>query len=126
MSHFTTIKTQIRDVQALQAACTELGLNILEKAEARGFGDQRRHGDLVIQLHGPYDIAVNLEADGSYGLSTDWWLGHVEREVGKDFGRLLQAYAIHKASMEARQRGYTVKRESLHDGSVKLTIGGLS
>ena len=37
-------------------------------------------------LKGPYDIALNKQPDGSYGLTTDWWDGHVEKEVGKDYG----------------------------------------
>ena len=30
--------------------------------------------------------------------------GHVEAEVGKDYGRLLQLYAVHKAQIEARKK----------------------
>ena len=37
MSHFTTIKTQIRDVEALRMAVKELGLTLAENASARGY-----------------------------------------------------------------------------------------
>jgi len=43
MSHFTTIKTQIKDINALRAACTELGLPLLENAAARGYAASTRH-----------------------------------------------------------------------------------
>ncbi|MBL9159521.1 MAG: hypothetical protein JNJ70_18700, partial [Verrucomicrobiales bacterium] len=86
MSHFTTILTQIRDVDALEAACAELGVELLRNTEARGFANSTRHGELVVRLKGPYDIAANRTNpnDGTepYELSTDWWNGHVEREVG--------------------------------------------
>jgi hypothetical protein len=59
MSHITTIKTQIKDINALRAACTELGLPLLENASARGYAESTRHGDYVIKLGGPYDIAVD-------------------------------------------------------------------
>ena len=36
MSHFTTINTQIKDINALRDACKELGLEVLPDAEARG------------------------------------------------------------------------------------------
>ena len=49
----------------------------------------------------------------------------MEKEVGKDYGKLLQLYGVHKAMREARQRGYSVQRASLNDGSVKITIGGM-
>ncbi len=123
MSHFTEIKTQVRDINALRAACDELGLTLLDNAHARGYGHRTRAGEHVIRLKGPYDIAVNKTPDGSYGLTTDWWGGHVEREVGANYGRLLQLYGVHKTRLEARRKGYTLKRQTLADGAIKLTIG---
>ena len=122
MSHFTTIKTQIKDIAALRLACTELGLNLLQNADARGYGAEVRHGDFVIQLAGPYDIAVNLQADQTFGLTTDWWDGHVEGVVGKDYSKLLQLYAVHKASTEARKKGFSVLRRPQKNGEIKLIL----
>jgi hypothetical protein len=122
MSHFTSIQTQIKDIEALRGACGELGLSLLANARARGFGGNLEHGDYVIQLKGPYDIAANRQPEGTYGLSTDWWEGHVEREVGPNFGRLLQLYTVHKATREARKRGLTVQRTQRSDGSIKLCL----
>ncbi len=39
MSHFTTIKTQIKDINALRAVCQELKLELLHDAEALGYND---------------------------------------------------------------------------------------
>jgi hypothetical protein len=50
LSHFTTIQTQIKDIEALRSACRELGLSLLPNTEARGFANQTRHGDFVIRL----------------------------------------------------------------------------
>ena len=125
MSHFATVNTQIRDLEALGKACGELGITVLKNAEARGYGSNHRRGDAVLRLKGPYDIAVNKQPDGTYGLTTDWWGGHVEKEVGTNYGRLLQLYAVHKAQIEARKKGMTVRRQSLKDGGIKLTIGGM-
>ena len=44
MSHFTTIQTQIRDAAALRDACQELGVELIENAEARGYGSNKRKG----------------------------------------------------------------------------------
>jgi hypothetical protein len=125
MSHFTTIQTQIRDASALREACRELGIELIENAEARGYGSNKRKGDLVIKLHGPYDVSVNRQPDGSLGLTTDWWGKHVEKEVGKGYGKLLQLYGVCKAQAEAKRKGYTTRRQSLKDGSIKITIGGV-
>lgn len=125
MSHFTTIKTEIRDIEALQSACSELGLNLAANAQARGYLNNQLQGDCVVQLKGPYDVALNRQPDGAFQLTCDWWEGHVEKEVGKNYGRLLQLYGVHKAMREARRKGYIVQRKSQQDGSIKLVIGGV-
>ena len=123
MSHFTTIETQIRDIQALQDACKEIGLELAVNTVARGYGRSTRQGDYVIRLKGPYDIALNKQPDGTYGLTTDWWQGHVEKEVGRNYGRLLQLSGVHKTIRESLQRGYRVKRSAAQDGSIRVTVG---
>ena len=125
MSHFTSIATQIKDIAALKGACKELGIDVLENAEARGYSTNKIKGEYVLRLKGPYDIALNKQPDGTYGLTTDWWDGHVEKEVGTNYGRLLQLYAVHKATAEARKRGHSVQRKRQKNGSIKLVIGGV-
>ena len=125
MSHFTTIQTQIKDIEALRQACGELGFTLLPNSEARGYYENKIKGDFVIRLRGPYDIALNRQPDGSYGFTADLWAGHVEQEVGKGYGRLLQLYAVHKATREARKNGHFVTRSQKQDGSIKLVIAGV-
>jgi hypothetical protein len=125
MSHFTTIETQVKDIEALKAACNELGLAVVQNGQARGYGDRTHQGEYVIKLKGPFDIALNRQVNGSYQLITDWWDGHVEKEVGKNFGQLLQLYGVHKTTAEARRKGYSVSRGILKDGAIKLCIGGV-
>lgn len=125
MSHFTIIKTQIKDIEALQSAVSELGLRLIPNTTARGFIHQTVKGEFVIRLKGPYDIAVNRQPDQTYGLTTDWWDGKVEQEVGTNFVRLLQLYGVHKATMEARKKGWSVLRKQQPNGAIKLTLATL-
>ncbi len=125
VSHFTTIKTQIKDLKALRAACQELGLALVPNAQARGYNDNQIKAEQVIRLKGPYDIALNQQKDGSFGFTADFWDGHVEKEVGPNYGKLIQLYGVHKATIEARKKGHLVKRASLADGSIKLVIAGV-
>ena len=125
MSHFTDVETEIRDVIALQAACNELGFELLENAKARGYGKSHIKGEYVIKLKGPYDIALNRNKETTFALTTDWWNGNVEKEVGHKFGKLLQFYGVCKARAEAQAKGYTTRRQLLKDGNIKLTIGGI-
>jgi hypothetical protein len=125
MSHFTTITTQIKDINALRASCNELGLGLIQNSSARRYINNQIKGEYVIQLKGPYDIAVNKNQDGTYGLTTDWWDGHVEKEVGANFGKLLQLYGVHKTMLEARKKGLSVLRRAKQDGSIKLVVMGV-
>jgi hypothetical protein len=122
MSHFTTIKTQIKDIEALRSVCQEMGLSLLQNAEARGYYENKTKGDYVIRLKGPYDIALNKQPDGSFGLTADLWQGHVETEVGQGYGKLLQLYGVHKAIREARKKGHMVTRSQQQNGAIKLSI----
>ncbi len=126
MSHFTTIQTQIRDLTALSEACSELGVSLVPDADCRGYAGITRKAPHVIRLKGPYDIAVEPSKanDGTHGLTTDWWDGHVAREVGEGYGRLLQSYGVHKTEREARLRGLRTTRRVETDGSILLTLEG--
>ena len=131
MSHFTTIQTQIKDLDALHGACTELGLKLVPDSTCRGYAGVVRQAPYVIKLKGPYDIAVEpaKDKDGkgndrTYGLTTDWWDGHVAKEVGIGYGRLLQSYGVHKTIREASLRGLRTTRHTQVDGSILLTLEG--
>ena len=126
MSHFTTIQTRIKDLDALICACVELKLKLVPNSTCRGYAGVVRQAPYVIKLRGPYDIAVepSKEKDGTYGLTTDWWDGHVAKEVGTGYGRLLQAYGVHKTIREAHLRGLRSTRRVEADGSILLTLEG--
>ena len=106
-------------------ACQELGLTLLQNAEARGYYENKTKGDYVVQLKGPYDIALNKQPDGTFGLTADLWQGHVEKEVGQGYGKLLQLYGVHKATIEARKKGLSVLRRQQQNGSIKLVLMGV-
>ena len=125
MSHFTTVKTQIKDIAALRSACAELGLTVKQNAQARGYYENKTKGDYVIKLKGPYDIALNQQPDGSFGITADLWEGHVEKEVGKNYGKLMQLYGVHKVAIEARKKGLSVLRRPQQNGSIKLVLMGV-
>src|SRR5436305_6550020 len=122
MSRFATNKTQIKDIDALRSAVQEMGLSLLQKTTARGYYENNIKGDYVVRLKGPYDIAVNKQKDGTFDLTCDWWDGHVEKEVGQNYGKLLQLYGVHKAIREAKRKGHLVQRRQQENGAIKLII----
>ena len=44
--------------------------------------------------------------------------------MGKNYGRLLQYYGVHKATREARRKGYTVRQHT--DGSLAIDAVGFT
>ena len=53
MSHFTEIKTQIKDIEALRLAVKELGLTLLQNTEARGLLREQNQRQLRHQAERP-------------------------------------------------------------------------
>ena len=122
MSHIVVIKTQVRDPAALAAACTRLGLAAPTQGIAELFSGNA--SGLLVNLPGwRFPVVVDIQAGQvHYDNFNGAWGNQTELD------RLLQAYAIEKARIEARKAGHAVTEQPLPDGSVKLTIhlGGAS
>lgn len=116
MSHVVTIRTEVRDKEAIIAACRRLSLPQPVEASHKLFSSTVT--GLGVQLPGWRYPAVCNVATGSvqYDTFEGRW-GDV-----RELHRLIQAYSIAKATIEARKRGHTVSEQPLADGSIKLTI----
>jgi hypothetical protein len=116
MSHIVTIKTEIRDPAALAAACTRLGLKQPVHGTAQLYSNQAT-GEIVELPKWTYPVVINTQLRQ---LSYDNYGGAWGDQ--KELDKLLQAYAVEKAKLEARKVGHTVTEQTLADGSIKLTI----
>lgn len=57
MSHFSQIKTQIRNVESLKDALSELGLDWKQgPREVRGYRGQKQNAEITIEQDNGYDI----------------------------------------------------------------------
>jgi hypothetical protein len=72
------------------------------------------------------DVAAIRQPDGTYQLKADWYTGTVAKKLGAEFKRLTQLYGVHKATAEARRKGYTVSRQPGRNGAINLVITGRS
>ena len=122
MSHIVTIATEIRDPDAVAAACRRLGLPEPAHGTATLFEGQAT--GLLVKLPGWLYPVVCDTASGvvRFDNYNQQW-GRQEQ-----LDRLLQAYAVEKARIEARKRGHHVVEKSLADGSIEVTIqlGGVA
>ena len=116
MSHIVTIEAEARDPAAVAAACRRLGLPAPAMGTAKLFDGEA--AGLLVRLPGWLYPAVVDPAAGRvrYDNSGGAWGDPAQ------LGRFLQAYALEKATIEARKAGHAVTERALADGSVKLTV----
>jgi hypothetical protein len=116
MSHIVTIEARVQDSAALTAACRRLGLSEPIYGNVRLFS-----GDTIglsVKLPGwEYPVVVDT-AKGSvkYDNYEGRWGDPAE------LGRLLQMYAVEKAKLEARKKGYCVTEQTQKNGSIVVQI----
>jgi len=122
MSHVVQIQTEVRDAEALKLACLRLGLTQPVTGTARLFTEEAT-GEAVHLPGWRYPavfdvISGQVKYDNYQGCWGD----------PKELDRLLQAYAVEKARLEARRKGYLVTEQPMADGSIRLTVrvGGAS
>ena len=143
MSHVATIDIQVTDLDALDKACTRLGLELVRGQTAyrwwgssegdyplpEGFtAEDLGKCDHAITIPGNrrcFEIGVVRRRDGKAGWNLLWdFFGHRGRMmsdlVGKQGEKLKQAYATVAATRQATKLGYRVREQQLADGRVKL------
>jgi hypothetical protein len=123
MSHVVTLKAEVRCEAAIRAACQRRALPMpirgthkLFSADVTGMG---------VRFPGWIYPAVCETVSGQ--VHCDTFGGRWGDPVHLD--RFLQAYAVERASAEARKQGHSCSETMLNDGSIKLTIhvnGGAS
>lgn len=116
MSHVVQVQTEVRDPVALAAATDRLQLPRPTYGQFQLFSTQASgHAVQLPQWRYPvvFDTATGkVEFDNYEGR----WGNRSELD------RFLQAYAVQKATLEARRAGYAVTEQVLNDGSIKLTV----
>jgi len=116
MSHIVEIETEVRDLAAVRAACRRLGLEQPQRRRVRFYSGEAE--GWAIELPGwLWPVLVQPE---SGKLRFDNYGGRWGDR--KELDRFLQAYAVEKARLAARRKGYRVSEQPLADGSIKLRI----
>ena len=116
MSHIVTIRTKLHDPAAIAAACDRLKLTAPAHGTARLF--EGEVAGLLVKLPGwLYPVVVDTATgEARYDNFGGAW------GDPKQLDRLMQAYAVEKAKLEARKKGYAVSEQALQDGSIRLQI----
>lgn len=128
------MKTKITDLRALALAARELGGELVLDQKTQNYYSGTAKCEHVIKVAGVhYEVGIVRLADGGYTLAHDPYGGHgrhdgnkLTEKFGDGLKKLTQYYAVAKAEIEARAKGWMVSRTALSNGSVKLTMTGVA
>jgi hypothetical protein len=123
MSHFSQIKTQIRDLTSLQAALTDLEINWKPGPQAiRGYQGQTHNAEIVIEQDNGYDVGFSRNHD-QYELVADLQYWQQPLSVQGFINRVTQRYAYHTVVKETTRQGFQLaEQEQNQDGSIRLVL----
>lgn len=116
MSHIVTIQTKVQDPIAIDSACLRLNLPAVVQGAAKLYSGEA--AGLILQL-----------PDWQYPAVIDTTSGEIQFDNyngawgdRQHLDRFLQMYAVEKAKLEARKKGFTATETTLADGSIKVSI----
>jgi len=75
MSHFTRVKTVIRDREILCESLRQLHYQFQEgeRVPIRGYANNAEYGQVVVNTGSRYDIGFQRQSDETYACCADWW-----------------------------------------------------
>jgi len=128
MSHFSTVKTELRDRTALIDALRDLGHSPSEgERPVRGYRGQTVVADLTIAAAddaSASDLGFRWNsATGSYELVTDLDLWRRPVPVERFLAQLTQRYALRSILAASAEQGFQVSEQrQAADGSIELVV----
>jgi hypothetical protein len=125
MSHFSTVKTELRDRAALLAALGDLGHAPREGSlSVRGYRGLTQTADLAIDQPNGADIGFRLNPDtGCYELVTDLELWKQPVPVERFLAQLSQRYALRSILAASAEEGFQVAEQTCSvDGTIELVV----
>ncbi|HEY9879606.1 MAG TPA: DUF1257 domain-containing protein [Leptolyngbyaceae cyanobacterium] len=125
MSHFSQIKTKIRNLESLQAALTDLGTEWkVGPSQVRGYQGQTQVAEVLIEQDNGYDIGFRRNPETSdYELVADLQYWKQPLTVDGFLNQVTQRYAFHTVINESSKKGFQVAEQQLNsDGSIRLVV----
>lgn len=123
MSHFSQIKTQIRNLVSLKSALSDLGMDWKEgPAEVRGYQGQIHQAEVVIEQANGYDIGFVWNGQ-EYALVTDLQFWQQNGSVDRFIKQVSQRYAYHTIVNEGSRQGFQIaEQQRREDGTIRLVL----
>ena len=125
MSHFSTIKTQLKEVEPLIKALNQLGFVTDEEQKCiKGYKGQITSVDISINLPNNTQAGFKWEnTSNSYELVTDLDLWKFQLPVERFISKVTQMYAYNTIITKTKEDGYQiVEQKNKNDGSIELVL----
>lgn len=123
MSHFSNIKTKIRNLNALKAALNDLDVDWKDgPATVRGYKGQTCQADIVVEQNNNYDFGFTWNGN-EYDLVADLQYWEQPLTVEGFLRQVTQRYAYNTVVSETANQGFTIAEQSnREDGSIRLVV----
>tara|TARA_Y100001968_G_C19042836_1_gene565361 strand:- start:68 stop:460 length:393 start_codon:yes stop_codon:yes gene_type:complete len=125
MSHFSTVKTQLRKREPLFQALLDLGYNPQEgELLVRGYRGQTVKAEMTISCPKGSDIGFRWnDSTNSYELVADLDLWNQPVPFERFLSQLTQQYALNTVLSATAQEGFEVAEQTKNiDGSIELVV----
>ncbi|MGI0480012.1 DUF1257 domain-containing protein [Geminocystis sp. CENA526] len=121
MSHFTTIKVQIKNGKILHKTLQELGYTVETNTNVRGYLGKKTNAEYVIRQKNGYDLGFRRQGD-NYELVADFWGAEIDQT--KFINDISQKYARYTLMEEVEKQGFNIEEEeTLEDGTLRVVVG---
>ena len=125
MSHFSTIKTQLKEAKPLIKALKQLGYIINQEEKfVKGYRGKFTAVDISMDL--PSNTKVGFKWDtnsNTYELVTDLDLWKFDLPVERFISKITQMYAYNTIISKTEEDGYQiVEQKNQNDGSIELVL----
>ena len=125
MSHFSTIKTQLKEAKPLITALNNLGYNINQQEKfVKGYRGKFTAVDISMNLPGDTEVGFKWDKNSNaYELVTDLDLWKFELPVERFISKVTQMYAYQTIISKTKEDGYQiVEQKNQNDGSIELVL----
>ena len=125
MSHFSTIKTQLKDSKPLIKALNNLGYIVNQEEKfVKGYRGKFTAVDISMNLPGNTQVGFKWDNNSNaYELVTDLDLWKFELPVERFISKVTQMYAYEIIISKTEQDGYQiVEQKNQNDGSIELVL----
>ena len=123
MSHFSTIKTKLKDRKALLHALMLMGYPVDINQTMKNPADHI-HEEVIADVTAGNNIGFRMNrTTGEYELVTDLQTWDEPIPVKRFIDKVSQEYAIWVVTMTAEEKGYEIESQEVkNDGSVEMLV----